>query len=63
LLSLDEEEKYFDASGDYQNMRRVNWDAADNRFFTNDHGYYLSNNHDKDKVAEYINMVAAVTGA
>ncbi|MCL1792277.1 MAG: DUF6273 domain-containing protein [Oscillospiraceae bacterium] len=53
LLSLEEADKYFGNSGDYQNMKRLNWDG--NKLFAHDYGYYLSNEYDKDRVAEFEN--------
>ncbi|MCL1803933.1 MAG: DUF6273 domain-containing protein [Eubacteriaceae bacterium] len=55
LLSLEEADTYFGDSGDYQNMKRVNWDSVDKKFVAHDYGYYLSNDYDKDRVAEFEN--------
>ena len=53
LLSLEEADKYFGNSGDYQNKRRKK--NEDGKFFTASDGYCFSNDHDSERIAKYDN--------
>jgi len=50
LLNLEEVDRYFGNSGDYQNKRRK--DYENNRWVAANNGYFLSNAHDSDRVAK-----------
>ncbi|MCL2768123.1 MAG: DUF6273 domain-containing protein [Synergistaceae bacterium] len=50
LLSLEELDKYFDNSGDYENKMRKKWDG--NQWVSADNGMTLSNINDSSRVAK-----------
>ena len=53
LLSLEEVDRYFGNSGDYLGKRRKAFDREKGKYFVNKQkpGNYVSNAHDKDRVA------------
>ena len=53
LLSLEEVDRYFGDSGDYQSKRRKNY--KDGKFVAANDGYCFSNTHDGERVAKLSN--------
>jgi len=53
LLSLEEVDRYFGNSGDYQNKRRKGYEHG--KWVTTNNGWYLSNAHDGDRAAKFGN--------
>ncbi|MCL2814154.1 MAG: DUF6273 domain-containing protein [Oscillospiraceae bacterium] len=53
LLGLEEADRYFGGSGDYENERRKDFDFDGDKFDENENGGYFSNVHDKNRQAEY----------
>jgi len=55
LLSLEEADRYFGDCGDYLNKRRKRMEQHNNdrTLIADNEGQYFSNNHDKDRVANY----------
>ncbi|MCL2527459.1 MAG: DUF6273 domain-containing protein [Defluviitaleaceae bacterium] len=51
ILSLEEVDKYFGNSGDYENERRKKYD--DGKWVSDDNGWILSNEHDSSRIAKY----------
>ena len=55
LLSLDEVDKYFGNSGDYENKVRKSWNKNQMKYHQDNDGCYISNSHNKSRIAEHIN--------
>ena len=55
LLSLEEVDKYFGNSGDYVNAIRKSWNKNEMKFRQDNDGWYVSNSHNKSRIAEVIN--------
>ncbi|GHU24364.1 hypothetical protein FACS1894172_13370 [Spirochaetia bacterium] len=51
LLSLEEADRYFGNSGDYQNKRRKKY--RNGTYSVDSNGYYFSNEYDNDRIASY----------
>ncbi|MCL2767343.1 MAG: DUF6273 domain-containing protein [Synergistaceae bacterium] len=51
LLSLEEADKYFGNSGDYQNKRRKSYENG--KWVSVDNGFAFSNANDSDRIANY----------
>jgi len=51
LLSLEEVDKYFGNSGDYQNIRKKNI----RKIASDDDGWFLTNAHDRERIIKYKN--------
>ena len=58
LLSLEEADKYFGNSGDYENKRRKSWDDKNDKWVSADDGFAFSNVNDSDRIAQYNNQVS-----
>jgi hypothetical protein len=59
LLSLDEVDKYFGNSGDYESKRRKCWNSTAMKYHQYDNGWYISNSHDKSRITEDANGEAS----
>ena len=55
LLSLEEVDKYFGNSGDYTNTIRKSWNKSEMKYRQDSDGWYISNNHNKSRIAEGVN--------
>jgi PKD repeat protein len=55
LLSLDEVDKYFGNSGEYTDKIRKSWNKDKMKFLQDNDGWYISNKHNKSRIAEYDN--------
>ena len=58
LLSLDEVDKYFGNSGDYRSKRSKRQEYGDDKYYTDSNGWYLSNSHDSQRMANFDNKRA-----
>jgi hypothetical protein len=54
LLSLEEVDKYFGNSGDYTNIIRRSWNKNEMKYQQDNEGWYVSNSHNKSRIAEVI---------
>lgn len=55
LLSIEEIDKYFGNSGEYADKIRKSWSKNEMKFHQDNDGWYISNEHNKSRIAEGIN--------